>query len=279
MRKIQNIQEILDVYRMTGSTKKTAELLSIKRTTVQYIAKKNGVLKNRYESQRRYNYNEHYFDVIDNEHKAYWLGFIYADGCVCYEDKTPRFQFILSARDKNILQQFANDIESNAPLNVHTKKSGKFAGTQNVGLHIRSKHLCDSLENLGCVRRKSKIAKFPIKVPESLIHHFIRGYFDGDGSAFISHEKHWRRGTITDVLHFRFIGTFDVVSKIDKYLGLNGQIRIQHPESNNELYELSYKRRKKARIFYEYLYSDATIWLERKRNVFDLHLKKDVQRL
>ena len=29
---------------------------------------------------QKYSLNDDYFSVIDNEHKAYWLGFLYADG-------------------------------------------------------------------------------------------------------------------------------------------------------------------------------------------------------
>ena len=37
------------------------------------------------------------------------------------------------------------------------------------------------LEKHGCVENKSLILQFPTTVPEELMHHFIRGYFDGDG--------------------------------------------------------------------------------------------------
>ena len=31
---------------------------------------------------KKYNFDEHYFDVIDCQEKAYWLGFICADGYI-----------------------------------------------------------------------------------------------------------------------------------------------------------------------------------------------------
>lgn len=276
---IQNKEQIILVYKQTGSTKETAKLLSIKQARVQYVVKKAGILKGMSDSRKKYYYNEHYFDCIDSEHKAYWLGVLCADGCVCYEDVTPRLQLALSAIDKDYLQLFLNDLQSDAPLNIHTKKSGKYKGTKNVGVYIRSKHLCDTLERLGCTRRKSKTLVFPDYLPDNLIPHFIRGYFDGDGCVFISKEKHWRHGTVMDVLHFRFIGTFDVITKIDSYLGLNGRISCRHSKLNSNIFELAYKRRRKAVLFYQYLYANSTIYLSRKKQIFDLHLKKDVQRL
>lgn len=68
------------------------------------------------------------------------------------------------------------------------------------------------LIRLGCVPNKSLILKFPseniFSNPE-LIRHFIRGYFDGDGSVFISREKHWRNKRYFNVIHYRFCGTYD----------------------------------------------------------------------
>ena len=53
-------------------------------------------------------------------------------------------------------------------------------------LSLRSKIICEDLKKLGCLQKKSKILVFPTEsqVPKNLIHHFIRGYFDGDGSVW-----------------------------------------------------------------------------------------------
>lgn len=271
---IQNIQDVLDCYVKTGSTKKTAILCNIKQAQVQYLAKKYGILKNMSESRRIYHYNEDYFSVIDTEHKAYWLGLLYADGSVCYEDGTPRLSIALKEEDKYLLEVFLNDLESNAMVKTYEKKSGKYKGNHYSGIYIRSKKLCDSLESHGCIRRKSTTKTFPTSIPDELIPHFIRGYFDGNGSVFISKEKHWRHGTIVDVLHFRIMSTENMVRVIDKYLRLHGRITVAHPEYNTNMFELAYKRRKKARQFYEYLYGNATIWMERKRIVFEKHFKE-----
>ena len=58
---------------------------------------------------------------------------------------------------------------------------------------LNSPHLVETLISYGCTPRKSLTLKFPdfnIFKSQSLINHFIRGYFDGDGSVFISNEKH-----------------------------------------------------------------------------------------
>lgn len=278
----KEVKDILNTYKITGSTKETAELLGVKISRVQYITKKYGILKNTIECQRKYEYNEHYFDCIDNEHKAYWLGFIYADGCVCYSDGSPRFSITLQESDSDLLEKFANDLHSNLPIRKYTKNTGRFKGHKIAVLSFRSRHFCNSLEKLGCVRHKSLVATFPKFLNPELLQHFIRGYFDGDGSVFISKEKHWRNKNIFNVIHFRFCGTYDMLSNIDNILQLKGRISNPHPNSSLLFYELAYKRNKKACTFYKYLYDNATIYLERKRNIFLQHfhfLEKDVQRL
>ena len=49
-------------------------------------------------------FNEHIFDIIDTEEKAYWLGFIYADGCISL--KTNAFEISLKYDDINHLNKF-----------------------------------------------------------------------------------------------------------------------------------------------------------------------------
>ena len=123
---------------------------------------------------------------------------------------------------------------------------------------------------MGCVPRKSLILQFPSLIP-ALIPHFIRGYFDGDGSVFISKEKHWRSGHITPVIHYRFIGTFAFLTMLNKFLNLKGNLKRV---KNSQAFELSYKRNKKVIPFYNYLYKNATVYLERKHSIFQSHMQE-----
>ena len=76
-----------------------------------------------------YNYNEKYFETIDNEHKAYWLGFLYADGYVepIYRKnkiKAFRIEIGLSIEDKHHLELLLQDIESDVPISERNQKIG-----------------------------------------------------------------------------------------------------------------------------------------------------------
>ncbi len=47
-------------------------------------------------------YNENYFETIDSEDKAYFLGFIFADGCVTNDSKKYRYQLTLKLHSKDV---------------------------------------------------------------------------------------------------------------------------------------------------------------------------------
>lgn len=51
----------------------------------------------------KYTFNENIFSIIDNEEKAYWLGFLYADG---YLTDQGLFGCALQEKDKAHLNKF-----------------------------------------------------------------------------------------------------------------------------------------------------------------------------
>ena len=221
---------------------------------------------------RKYTLNEFYFDVIDNEAKAYFLGFLYADGNHCV--KKNRITIGLQERDKYILEEFNRMINSNRPIVFKSKellnKRKGFTNCQNqYYLNINSKHMSQSLLKLGLFNNKTFILKFPTEdqVPEFLQSHFIRGYIDGDGCV----EK---KGV-------SFMGTFDFCSKIKEIaknkLNVNFYYRFKctYPISEFTL------KNKSARTFLKWIYQDSTIYLKRKylRFLEQLQYEHDIKKL
>ncbi len=220
--------------------------------------------------KRKYNVNDSYFNIINTEEKAYWLGFLMADGCINERPGQDRLKLVLSIKDKIHLESFKKALCFEGPIKDYTKKSGKFIGLIHSYIGITSQIMVDDLKKLNCTPRKSLSLVFPT-LNKKLIHHFIRGYFDGDGSVFISNEKHWRNNNIFPVIHFRFSGTMNFLKEIDNLIGLSGMLK---QPKGNQIYTLEYKRNKKAKVFYDYLYKNATIFLERKKSIFKLHLEE-----
>jgi hypothetical protein len=121
---------------------------------------------------------ESFFDVIGTEIKAYWLGFIMADGCVLWSEKSSNYglQVVLQSRDIDHVAMLERDLGgSRWPEIIPRTKSAK--------LVWYSKYLAQRLIELGVCPRKSYVEDLPApKFPENLARHFWRGLFDGDGS-------------------------------------------------------------------------------------------------
>jgi hypothetical protein len=94
-------------------------------------------------------YNENYFEVIDTEDKAYFLGLIFADGCVTNNPKQHRYQLVikLHKKDVHILENFINSIEGD--MDVWCSKK-----LETCQVHLSGKKIISDLDTLGdgCVR-------------------------------------------------------------------------------------------------------------------------------
>lgn len=174
----------------------------------------------------------------------------------------------LAIKDKSHVERFNNFLQSNYPIHDYTILVGEFIGKEYSKVVVNSYHLINTLISYGCTPRKSLTLNFPnfsIFKNKDLIRHFIRGYFDGDGSVFISNEKHWRNKTITKVIHYRFIGTKKFLEQIDSLINLKGSITNS---KKSKAFELAYKRKKKVLPFFKYLYEESTVYLDRKKRYF-----------
>ena len=124
---------------------------------------------NRKKISHKYNFNEDYFETIDTEDKAYFLGFIIADGCV--SDRTNSIK--ITQKEIYILLEFKKYIEFEG--NIFTRKDGKISC-----ITVTSNKTKIDLEKLGINPNKTMVVKYP-EIPESLQNHCMRGVFDGDG--------------------------------------------------------------------------------------------------
>ena len=71
----------------------------------------------------KYTFNKDYFERIDSKDKAYFLGFLYADGCNSISTTQHHCTIILNLqeKDKDILDIFNKYINSNKPLTYRPK--------------------------------------------------------------------------------------------------------------------------------------------------------------
>lgn len=231
--------------------------LSVGRKTVSHWLRKGGHktdpknVRNTKVS-RKYPLDENVFEVIDTEDKAYWLGFLYADGYV--SDSKNDIEIGLAEKDIEHLNKAKIFFKTNRPLH---KKVKRMNGKEYIGyrLLVTSNKLKADLINKGCTPKKSSTLKFPKEeqVPSTLLPHFIRGYFDGDGS--VTHSNYGRQ------IAAEILGASDFIDGLIKWVGFNStKHSFNHSPSTFRIQIFG----KNAMSFYQRIYGDANIYLDRK---------------
>ncbi len=259
-----NLEELKKDYTEGKSLNSLASKYGCTRRTLSNQLKKAGVtvMSNNY----RYQYNTELFKQINNEASAYWLGFLYADG---YLQTRPRIELCLAELDLAHLVKFKNLVCNKLPIEKRkiTLKAKKFTAYR---VTVFSKEIYIDLLNLGLHTRKSLTLTFPTtdQVPKALIKHFIRGYIDGDGS--ISVRNNGRS------VHLSIAGTFEMLSAMQEYFSneIPGYIKTKlYKTSGNNTYIFQKGGSTNLLEVFEYLYKDATVFLERKFNIFKQYIE------
>lgn len=198
-----------------------------------------------------YTFDKHYFDHVDDQFKAYYLGFIGADGCI---EKTWGLKIKIRKRDEEILKRFQALTSFTGPISDDGI---------DVAIRLYSIDLVKSLSNYGVVRNKTKIYEFAKNIPEPLIHHYLRGIIDGDGSVA-------KRGYAVKL----------VTGSESFYQGFLSWYQTRYHMTPWNKCEDGRKWRfnfvLRDRQFVNDLYNDAQIYLARKR---DLYLSKPKWRM
>ena len=231
---------------------------------------------------RKWEYNEDYFEKIDSNEKAYWFGFITADGYVQDNRKTANkstatsLRIRLSEVDKSHLEKLNSDIQSNKPIKV-VKNYGIYENCKDLAeFNLSSCKMVDDLSNLGLVPgNKSCHEVMPTWDDDILIKNFILGIFDGDGS--IATYKGWstRDNKYKDLAEWGIVSSEAMCNSISKFLSENVEGTVFHVSKNsnkkdNELYRVRTGSKVTMKKLYEYFYGDncSTSIMDRKYDKF-----------
>lgn len=204
-----------------------------------------------------------FFKTIDTEAKAYWLGFLYADGYIAKSGSA--LEVSLAIKDKKHLEKFRDMVGPSLPIKVGLVRIKKLNKTyKRCRLFVCSSLFVSHLVANGCYNNKSLTLIFPDKwlIPDALIHHFIRGYFDGDGSVIDSKK---------DVIAFDLLGTADMLVNIQNVFqqSIPGYQKVTVQVSKNKKYcNIRKTGKSSCQAIADYLYSDSKVFLERKKYLF-----------
>lgn len=239
---------------------------------------------------RYYVKNENYFEVINTEQKAYFLGLLFADGTNASDridsngKLIKRNQIALSLKmdDKHIFDSFLLELESNYRLRVRKNSLRNENWSDQCMLTITSAKMSEDLSRLGCIPNKTKSLNFPTNdiIPKELMHHFIRGYFDGDGCVWIGKRYPFtfndgaigrRRTRIIHNMKFTFVGLDSFIESVKTnlidYAGFSN-VKINYHKRKEKSASLEYSGKNNIIKLYNYMYKDATVFLKRKEVIF-----------
>ena len=250
----EEVENIIDMY----SNKQMSILSIIKNlgyTVDSSVIKR--ILKNKGISIRDNNYykkkyfNNHYFDKIETEEQAYILGFIYADGYI----SSNTFGVKVDTKDIDIIEKIKSALQSEHKIvrGINRNNTASGENTEYVMLSINDSYFVSKLQELGVLYNKSKILTFPHFLDKSLIRHFLRGYFDGDGSVYITQNNP----------KFSLVGTKEFLETALTYIKENVNTK-SNIHKNKTIYDIQIGGRNLIKQVYKYLYEDATIYLNRK---------------
>jgi hypothetical protein len=241
-----------------------AEKIGVDRTTIFNWTKTFGLKRQKIvpevANSRKYSVNEEYFNKIDTEEKAYWLGFIAADGCVqCRKSKT-LLSVELAKKDEDHLIKLKNAIEYTGPLHQRKAKNGKGSS---CCLQVSSMKMVPDLMRHGIVERKSKILQPPFMINKEFYRHWIRGFFDGDGSISLCKD-----GRIKGEF---FSGSKNIIEFIVKeFFPLNIFLTLDIYTSKNCLgFHKSFSGKYRINQLHKTMYDNATVYLDRKKKIFE----------
>lgn len=186
---------------------------------------------------------------IDNPNKAYLLGLFYADGNIGNNTSDVR----LYLKDSNLIIKLYNKFRF---FNIYETNKGF------VGIHLCTSRLKNHFVLHGCLPQKSSLNKDNIEIPfyNNLTKHFIRGYFDGDGGCSLTKYKNKIQKRV-----YIYSASYDFLIEIQNIL-LNNNIRTTIGK-NQEIFILTI-RTCSYKHFYNYMYSDSELFLERKKEKF-----------
>ena len=202
------------------------------------------------------------FTSITEEWQSYFLGLLFSDGNL-YKNK---ITISLVEQDFYIVESICRKLFVEPPKfyrSIHTITDGegnKVQCSPQLSVSFSNVEFANILrEKFNLQPNKSLTCMFPTNIPTKFIHHFIRGYFDGDGCI----KNNSKRRTIS------ILGSKSFLEAV-KYILLLEGIRNVHITQRENIFSIYIYSSSDIELFYKFIYNDATIFLERKKMKFNL---------
>lgn len=249
----ENIDFIINEYNKGKQQFEIAKELNCSQTAISGVLKRYNI-PTRIGKKIKYNdVNISFFKEINSQESAYYLGLLYADGCVQSKNNAYQITLKLKSDDQIIIEKFRDIMSPSSPIKISYGKYSYF--------RINQKEICEQLIAHGCIPNKSLTLKFPTSISKNLLSHFLRGYSDGDGCIYKNKLKHG----INTI--WKIVSTKQFCESVSKFL--KDELNINCSQcltcSNNQITTtLSVGGNIQVKKLLNWLYKDSIIYLPRK---------------
>lgn len=209
-----------------------------------------------FKRQNKHSINSHFFKVWSAE-MAYILGFIAADGNI-YKSKNG-YHIHIASDDRDIIEKIKYVLNTTTPI----REKPRFNGKTSYSLRFSDKIIFYDLINLEITPQKS-LTLLPSLIPDKFLWHYSRGFFDGDGCVYIS-----KVSCYPSRLHTIF---YTASEKMAQYLFTSITSSLNYYKGKilfkkNKYYVLHFGQ-KHSEVIFQYMYNNATIYMQRKYTIF-----------
>jgi hypothetical protein len=250
-------KKMVSMYAAGKSQDEIAKVFKISQQGVGKVLKRFSVVMRSTKS----GIDEYFFDNINTEEKAYWLGFLSADGNI---GKDNAIRLELQRKDGLHVVKFSRAIGMNG--GVYSRSGDR----SEVGVEPKSVVMANSLREKGLQTSVKSLLLKPFKfiVHGDLERHYWRGFVDGDGGI-------WGGDTIG------ICGTKDVCDGLKMFLLKSGiSTNASVLRSGDHLWKFSVNSKQVVECV-QLLYADACVYLERKmaiaRKILGVNNKNGVE--
>jgi len=259
--KYLNINDII-LLSKSKRQKEIAEIFKVSPSTIGRILKNNNIQTNRSRlNESKLYFNINYFDEINSYEKAYWLGFIAADGCL----KSNKVRLV--SKDEEVIVKFKKAIESEHKI-VRSITTDKRSGKKHelFIISITNNIFTKKLERFINID-KSNNFNLP-KIDNNLYPFFLAGMFDGDGSFSIY-------GNNKNNIKASLISTKECLEQIINLLEINIGLK-KRPTILKHYTTYRFYLYKYSKCFLDYIYNEKfkTLYLSRKYNKYHEYKNK-----
>lgn len=273
----EQINKIIEMANNGSIMKEIEDVLLLDGNTIRNIVQENNLsleVGSTHRDTKNKDFDDNYFENIDTENKAYFLGLIYSDGNVREHNGGYFLNIELKREDKYILEKLSEELNCGNKIRDRDRKTNFGDSHMSSFTSCNSKKIFDDLARFNIVPDKSHQTKsfknIEKYIPQNLIKHFLRGVIDGDGTIS-------KRYATTQNAIAVYQNEIEFCYDFDKLLKTS--IKNENLKENiimnkwNGVYSLRYRRIDDIKEICNFLYNGATIYLKRKYQLAELYFK------